>query len=56
MIKLEIKDYCQSCTAYESADERINTEIGPVILVRCKYRDICRTIYKSIMNGRIKDD
>ena len=63
MIKLEVQEYCQTCSKFEPdvehptelyADGELYTIIGDTI-IRCEYRHFCERIYR-ITQGKNNND
>ena len=57
MIKLDVEDYCDCCPMFEADVEKdyIDTFGGEAIsntIVSCKYKYMCRAIYKKALKER----
>ncbi len=59
MIKLEVKDYCQSCPGFEAniTKNDVYHEIssGHDTIIRCKYRTRCESMVRYLRKEQEKD-
>lgn len=59
MIKLEVKDYCQSCPGFEAliTKNEIFHEVcaGHDTIIRCKYRNRCESMVRYLKKEQEKD-